>query len=177
MWLRSLICLGLAVVWVAPARALCTYHGVDNATTTIDQEFTDSRWVVRARVTSADYHWSDEDESWTLYRLKVVQSFKGDLSPEFTFFTERNTGGFYMDDVGGAPDLDGDYLLFLTSRPRPRTDPPAAQAALSVNYGCGRSKAWSQVTRQDAARLRALSVTPGPPRGPRPARAGRRAGA
>ncbi len=107
---------------------------------------------------SADYHWSDEDESWTLYRLKVVQSFKGNLPQRFTFFTMRNSGGFYMDGKGGAPDPDGDYLLFLTPRPWPRTDPPAAKGALWVNYNCGQSKPWSQVTRKEVAQLRALSA-------------------
>jgi hypothetical protein len=158
MLLRFLACLGFAAVSAAPAHALCIYHGIDSAKTSVAQEFRDARWVVRAHVVSADYHWSDEDESWTLYRLKVVQSFKGRLSQRFTFFTERNSGGFYLDGEGGVPDLDGDYLLFLTARPWPRTVPPAAKGALWVNYNCGQSKPWSQVTEKQAVQLRALSV-------------------
>ena len=158
MLLRVLICIGVVAAFAAPAHALCIYHGVDNAKTSIEQEFRDAQWVVRAHVVSAEYHWSDEDGSWTLYRLKIVQSFKGNLPQRFTFFTERNSGGFYMDGEGGVPDLDGDYLLFLTPRPSPRTDPPAAKGALWINYNCGQSKAWSNVTQTQAARLRALAV-------------------
>ena len=130
---------------------------MDNAKTTIAQEFTDSRWVVRAHVVSVDYHWSDEDESWALYRLKIVKSYKGQLRTRFTFFTERNSGGFYMDGDGGGPDLDRDYLLFLTPRPFPRSDPPAAKGALWINYNCGQSKVWSEVTASEAAELVMLS--------------------
>ena len=152
---RALILIvALATAW--PANALCIYRGVDNARTTLNQEFRDSRWVVRARVVSADYHWSDEGESWTLYRLKVVQSFKGDLSNRFTFFTERNSGGFYMDGDGAVPNMDGDYLLFLTRFPR-STDPPATRGALWVNYNCGQSKPWAEVSSDDLRKLRKLS--------------------
>ncbi|MET3712380.1 hypothetical protein ABIC65_003092 [Sphingomonas trueperi] len=128
--LKMLAAAILVIAWSFPASALCIYHGVDNAKTTIAQEFTDSRWVVRAHVVSVDYHWSDEDESWALYRLKIMKSYKGQLRMRFAFFTERNSGGFYMDGDGGGPDLDRDYLLFLTPRPFPRSDPPAAKGAL-----------------------------------------------
>lgn len=156
MFSRAIIA-AVALVAARPADALCIYNGVDNAKTTLEQEFHDSQWVVRARVTSADYHWSDEGESWTLYRLKVVQSFKGKLPNNFTFFTERNSGGFYMDGNGATPDLDGDYLLFLTRFPRP-TDPPAARGAFWVNYNCGQSKPWAQASKDDLRRLRLLST-------------------
>lgn len=155
MFSRAFIAV-VALITASPADALCIYHGVDNAKTTLEQEFRDSRWVVRAHVTSADYHWSDEDESWTFYRLKVVQSFKGNLRNRFTFFTERNSGGFYMDGKDATPDLDGDYLLFLTRLPR-RSDPPAAHGAFWVNYNCGQSKPWAQVSQDELRRLRLLS--------------------
>lgn len=155
MFSRPLIAAAaLFAAW--PANALCIYHGVDNAKTSLEQEFRDSRWVVRAHVMSADYHWSDEGESWTLYRLKVVQSFKGKLPNRFTFFTERNSGGFYMDGNDATPDLDGDYLLFLTRFPR-STDPPAARGALWVDYNCGQSKPWAKVSKGELRRLRLLS--------------------
>jgi hypothetical protein len=153
---RPALTAAVALLSAGPANALCIYHGVDNAKTTLEQEFRDSRWVVRAHVTSADYHWSDEDESWTLYRLKVVQSFKGKLPNNFTFFTERNSGGFYMDGNDATPDLNGDYLLFLARFPR-STDPPAARGALWVNYNCGQSKAWARVSKDELRRLRLLS--------------------
>lgn len=147
----------LVITWSFPASALCIYHGVDNAKTTIAQEFRDSRWVVRAHVVSADYHWSDEDESWTLYRLKIVKSYKGNLTTRFTFFTERNSGGFYMDGNGGGPDLDNDYLLFLTPQDFRTGQPAFAKGALRVNYSCGQSKVWNEVTAREAAELATLS--------------------
>lgn len=57
-----------------------------------------------------------------------MHSFKGKLPNCFTFFTERSSGGFYMDGNGGMPDLAGDYLLFLTRFPR-NTDPLVASKA------------------------------------------------
>lgn len=151
----------LAVLFLAmplsPAATLCIHRGVDNARTTLEQEFHESRWVVRARVISADTHWSDEDESWTLYGLEVVHSYKGSLLRRFTFFTGRNSGGFYMDGDNGRPDLGGEYLLFLVPHPRSSTNPPAARRALWVNYNCGQSKRWTEVTAGEASRLRALS--------------------
>lgn len=102
-----------ACVLATPARALCIHNGRLYAKTSLAQEFRESRWVVRAHVVAADYHWSDEDESWTFYRLRVVGAFKGPRLRRFTFFTTRDSGGFYLDADGGTPDLDHDYLLFL----------------------------------------------------------------
>lgn len=155
--IRTLLTACSIAAWSAPAEALCIYHGIDNAKTSLAQEFRDSQWVVRAHVVSADYHWSDEDESWVLYRLKVVTSYKGKLGSRFTFFTERNSGGFYMDSDGAGPDLDRDYLLFLVPNGRSNTGPASAKFALWVNYNCGQSKSWAEVTRQEAAHLLALS--------------------
>ncbi|WP_448662800.1 hypothetical protein ACG3SL_19485 [Sphingomonas sp. CJ20] len=154
---RKLIAAILVMAWSFPASALCTYDGVDDAKTTIAEEFRDSRWVVRAHVVSVDYHWSDEDESWAIYRLKIVKSYKGKLSARFTFFTYRNSGGFYMDSDGGGPDLERDYLLFLTPHTFPKVLPPSAKGALWVNYNCGQSKVWSEVTAGEAEELAALS--------------------
>lgn len=154
MFGRALIA---ALVLLTPGRvdAFCMYHGVDNAKTTLEQEFRDSRWVVRAHVVSADYHWADVGESWTLYRLRVVQNFKGKLPSRFTFFTERDSGGFYMDGDDATPKL-GDYLLFLTPLHH-SGDPPAARKAVSVNYNCGQSKPWERVTKDELKRLRRVS--------------------
>jgi hypothetical protein len=157
MSMRVFVGLSLISVPIMPAYALCIYHGANNARTTIEQEFVDSRWVVRAHVVSADYHWSDEDESWTLYRLKVIQSFKGKLHQRFTLFTTRDSGGFYMDGKGGVPDLDGDYLLFLTPSPWRPTYLQVAKGALWINYNCGQSKAWLQVTQKEKTQLQSLS--------------------
>ena len=137
-----------------PVDALCIYHGIDNAKTSLQQEFQDARWVVRAHVVSGDYHWPDEGEPWTLYHLKVVTSYKGTLRSHFTFFTERNSGGFYMDHRDGAvPDFDRDYLLFLVSDGWSKAGCPTARGALWVNYECGQSKPWTDVTAKEAAQL------------------------
>lgn len=146
----------LSALAVTPAKALCIYNGVENARTTVAQEFKDARWVVRAHVISADYHWSDEGDAWTTYRLKVVETYKGHLPARFTFFTSRDSGGFYMDKTGADPDFDQDYLLFLVPYPYNRANPHVAKGALWVNYACGQSKGWSQVTAADKTELMRL---------------------
>jgi len=90
-----------------PAHALCIYNGVDNAKTTIRQEFHDSKWVVKVQLVTADNHWSDDDESWTLYHLKTLRSFKGRAPPRLDVFTYRDSGGFYL-DKGMSNDLGGE---------------------------------------------------------------------
>ena len=153
----KLVCATLMLTWSMPSVALCIYHGVDNAKTSIAQEFRDSDWGVRAHVVSADYHWSDTGESWTLYQLRIVKAYKGKLSTRFALFTERNSGGFYMDNDGGTPDVDRDYLLFLTPRSFSTVGASATKGALRVNYSCGQSKVWSDVTADEAAELSQLS--------------------
>ena len=140
--------------FVAPGEAVCIYHGVDNAKTTIPQEFRDSAWVVRAHVVSADYHWADSGDSWTRYRLRVERSYKGHLPRYFTFFTMRDSGGFYMDGDNGSPDFN-DYLLFLDGRPW-RTS-AAAKVSVWVNYNCGQSGSWAKLTAKQQAQLEALA--------------------
>jgi hypothetical protein len=147
----------LFAIPLSPAYALCIYRGVDNVRTTLDQEYRDSRWVVRARLVSADSRWSDEGESWTLYRLAVVRAYNGAPPRLFTLFTARDSGGFYMDRERGLPDLGGAYLLFLKPLPRRRGDPPAARGAAFVNYNCGQSGPWARVTPAERERLDALS--------------------
>lgn len=60
-----------------------------------------------------DYQWSDDDEPWTRYRLKVVQSLKGYLRKRFTVFTMRNSSRFYMDGEGYALILTANTCSFL----------------------------------------------------------------
>lgn len=137
-----------------PASALCSYNGVNYAKTTIRQEAQDSKWVVEAELVSAEGHWSDEDESWTLYHVKILRSFKGQAPPRLDVFTYRNSGGFYL-DKGTSPDLGAKYLLFLS--PPTQTLPRAARAALLVNYACGQSRPWAELSRVQLNELRALS--------------------
>jgi hypothetical protein len=140
---------------VRTAEALCSYNGVLYAKTTLSQEFRDSKWVVRARLIAADDHLSDEDESWTLYHIQTIQSFKGKAPKRLDVFTYRDSGGFYL-DKGMSTDLGGEYLLFLD--PATRTMPKAIAGAFQVNYSCGQSKPWSEVTEEQKGLLARVSA-------------------
>lgn len=137
------------------AHALCSYQGELYAQTTLEQEYRDARWVVRARVISAT-GWESREESGTVYRLEIVRSFKGSLSGQFSFSTERNSGGFYL-DRGTKPDIGGEYLLFLTENPRGASMPAPVKNALVINYSCGQSRHWSEVSQLDRATIAELS--------------------
>jgi hypothetical protein len=140
----------------SPAHALCSYRGEPDVRTTLRQEFQDARWVVRARVLSASDHWSDEGDSWTVYRLKVRRTFKGSPAKRLTFFTFRDSSGFYL-DRGSKRDIGGEYLLFLN--PAGRSRPAGLKAAdlVDVNYTCGQSQPWSDVTPDERRSLGVLS--------------------
>jgi len=137
------------------ANAFCSYHGELYAKTTLQQEYRDARWVVRAKVISAS-DWERADERGTVYRMELVDSFKGNLPQRFLYSTERNSGGFYL-DRGSKTDVGGEYLLFLVPNPRPSVGPPSIRHALWVNYSCGQSRAWREVAREKKATLAALS--------------------
>lgn len=148
----------MAVCSASPAaHALCSYNGVDNAKTTIAQEFGDSRWVVRAKVLAASDHFSDEEDSWTLYRIEVLRVYKGHPPKHLLFFTFRNSGGFYMDRawvrLPAGHDIGGEYLLFLNPWPHRNDLPAQAKNAVFVNYSCGLSAQWAKVTLTDRERL------------------------
>jgi hypothetical protein len=151
-----LVALALTAGSTSAAHALCIYKGEMYAKTTIDREFADSRFVVRAKLMSADQHWSDEGESWAVYHVKVVTAFKGQPPRRLSVYTERNSGGFYLETEKG-PDLSEDYLLFLTP-PSGAPLPKAARGAMEVNYSCGQSKPWRAVTKRDLAELRGAGI-------------------
>ena len=71
------------------AHALCSDKGQMYAKTTIAEEFADSKCVVRAKVLAAADHWSDEDESWTIYQVQVLTAFKGNPRSRMQMFTDR----------------------------------------------------------------------------------------
>lgn len=144
-----------AVLASSPAAALCTYNGVDNAQTTLAQEFADARWVVRARVVAAkdgivERGKPDEGMGYTVYTLSVHHDYKGHAPNRIRFFTERNSGGFYMDrawkPLPKGHDIGGEYLLFLNPV-APYPGQPAAEVnAAFVNYACGQSREWARVS-------------------------------
>ena len=157
-----LVAAALALTGPATAHALCIYKGELYATTTIPQEFADSRWVVRARVTAQTDSWADagpdyDEDPWTTYRIEVVEVFKGDAPRQMTVFTERNSGGFYLEPSGSRFDPNLDYLLFLNPTDVRTGYPPEAPGTVQVNYNCGQSKPWHQVPASDRNALLTLA--------------------
>jgi hypothetical protein len=140
----------LAVLPV-PAGAVCFHDGKLYAKTTLAQEFRESRWVVRARVESAG-----GPSEWTAYHLKLLRSYKGALPRHFTYFTTRDSGAFYL-DRGAHPDLGGKYLLFLNLPDTGGENVQAARHATGVNYSCGQSRAWREVSPKVRDELRRMS--------------------
>ena len=142
--------------WAPEAQALCIYHGVLYAKPTLGQEFLDSKWVIRAKVLSAQDHYSDAKDPWTTYGIAVQQVFKGNPPKGLVFFTFRNSGGFYLDN-GMSHNIGGDYLLFLNSGEPSEGDPAAMRGTVSANYSCGQSKDWRDVSASDLEALKSLS--------------------
>ena len=162
--MRTLLPFALAVLLLARAEsadALCIYKGVDNARTTVRQEFADARWVVRARVLSAANgvikETPDAGQPWTVYRLQVITSYKGQSPQQIKFFTLRNSGGFYM-DRGRRPDIGGEYLLFLDPIPPYRGQGAAERGAAFVIYTCGQSRPWREASAASRRMLESLSA-------------------
>lgn len=157
-WIKVVgICCCASILPTWSGNALCIYKGQMYAKTTLLQEFHDARWVVRAKVVAADNHWSDEDESWTLYHLQVITAFKGRPESRIELFTYRDSGGFYL-DKGMNADLGGEYLLFLDPISNQEKVPTVAQNATEVNYACGQSMAWNEVNNADKEHLTNLSL-------------------
>jgi hypothetical protein len=150
-WLASL---ALAVAVPSAADAFCYHDGKLYAKTTA-QEFRESRWVVRARVESGRSYYGKAN-SWTLYRLRLIHAFKGAPKARFTFYTTRDSGGFYMDGPSGQPDVGHDYLLFLIPRETTNDDPRTASGAMWVNYACGKSEPWAHTTDAERGGLTKL---------------------
>jgi len=143
---RWIVIAAVASLLATPAHALCIYDGKMYAKTSLAQEFRDAKWVVKAKVEAGDYHWANYGPSWTIYTVRVLTRFKGPQVATFRLFTYRDSGGFYL-DKGGDPDLDVDYLLFLD--PATQTLPHSVTNVVQVNYACGQSKRWSDLTPAD----------------------------
>jgi hypothetical protein len=155
-WVARLLGVTTVVLLSSSALAYCSYHGKMYAKTTVAQEFTDSQWVVRVKVISADDHWPDEGDAWTLYQLQVLTAFKGTPPAHIEMFTYRDSGGFYL-DKRATNDLGSDFLLFLNHIPDVQNVPAAARYATEVNYPCGQSKEWDSVNRAEQEHLLRLS--------------------
>jgi len=153
--------LGVAVAAVAllgsasGAFALCMYNGKLYAKTTLEQEFRDASLVVKGEVISSeDIH---DPNLGVLYHVRVEQTLKGKSAAVLVDYSERSSGGFYL-------DAGTEYLLFLNP-----IDPAdavedlgqnwatKAPGAMMVNYSCGQSRSWNEVPSKDRKLLNALS--------------------
>jgi hypothetical protein len=145
------------------AGALCLYRGEFSAKTTIPEEFADSKWVVKAKVLSARDGKSREGDRWTVYRIEVLHAYKGRPDRRPRFFTDRNSGGFYMDRPNiGLPaghDIGGQYLLFLNPTNASPADPVVARGSVVVNYPCGQSDSWTKIPEASRDQVGALEYT------------------
>jgi hypothetical protein len=166
-WLNLPSIVTAALVLSAPsADALCVYDGRHfeksaaqefkgrlYAKTTLEDEFADSSLVVRGTVLSSREKSFSESDGGVSYRIKVGQSFKGEPPGEIRDFTERNSGGFYL-DVGTQ------YLLFLNPITAHGLELESGPGAFMVNYNCGQSRPWANVAPRDRSRLLELSNRP-----------------
>jgi hypothetical protein len=133
------------------AQAFCEYRGQLYAKTSLAQEFRDSRWVVRARVTRERVYQDCADCPGRLYDLETVTAYKGDLPRNFTFYTPQNSGGFYLHQ--GKAAIGSEWLLFLNAGRWGISDPTAARGAARVNYNCGQSAEWRTIDTPERTRL------------------------
>ena len=144
-----------------PALALCSYGGVENARTTVAREFHDSRWVARVRIVSEKNNFAAADQSedapWSLYELQMIRAYKGQPPETLHFFTYRNCAGFYFDKPWAGPDIGGEYLVFLNPTQTYPSQPSMEKATVFVNYACGQSKPWTEVSPDDLKSLRRLA--------------------
>ena len=148
------ILLALIAGHALKANALFIYQGKLYAKSTFEQEFRDSTLVVEAKVISSRDTFED-DEPGVIYRINIERWFKGKTPAVIEDFSARDSGGFYL-------NVGTDYLLFLN----PISDEEAAANpswrkvapdAMMVNYNCGQSRPWAQVTPKDRQKLAALS--------------------
>jgi len=160
---RSLgfILAALLVTPVTQADALCIYDGKLYAKTTLEQEFKDSTLVVRGTVLSSQQLRNPDEngDNGILYRVRINEAFKGKPTPIFLYYTEQNSGGFYL-------DRGKEYLLFLdplssTGWADDAKWAKAVKGSFVANYNCGQSREWAQVRAEDRSRLLHLK-TPSP---------------
>lgn len=137
-----------------PAAAICSGAG-------LEREFREADLVVHARLVAATRVWDDEPSAavrarWgdsghvLLYRLRVLDRFKGSPGSAIALFQEVDSGRFEI-------DVDKDYLLFLNYIPPSRQRPTAARGATYVRHACGQSRPWNELTPAILTQLHGLS--------------------
>jgi hypothetical protein len=167
---KSTFCLMIAALALAPfsqAQALCIYKGELTAKTTLAQEYADSHWVVRAKLVDAENHYPAEDSNdpdaspWVLYTVQIEETFKGNPTPTLTLFSQRNSGGFYLERPWTGAHPGDEFLLFLNPMGQDNSVPAGATGSTIVNYSCGQSKTWGEVDAVEGALLEAMAFTAG----------------
>ena len=133
------------------------YKGELYAKTTLQQEFRDAHLIVRGEVVSSEE--IHDPNLGVLYHVRVKQTFKGKPTAVLVDYSERSSGGFYL-DVGTEfllflnPIDPGDAVIDLGNNWARR-----APGAMMVNYSCGQSRPWGEVPPKDRNLLNALSTT------------------
>jgi hypothetical protein len=135
------------------AYALCAYGDVLDATTSLDREFRDATLVVKGDVLSSQEitmpDGEDDVDYGVLYKIRIDHVFKGKAREALAYFSHRDSGGFYL-------QVGREYLLFLN--PLSESDwAKSASGAMVVNYNCGQSRQWAEVSLTDRKRLNILS--------------------
>ncbi|NBB17647.1 hypothetical protein GVN21_19985 [Caulobacter sp. SLTY] len=150
------LCVALlaAVGAASRAEAVCIYRGVMYAQSTITGEFRESSLVIKGTVIENIEVRTDSevrDFDYVIARIRVDGVFKGIAGREVLLISERNSGGFYVNE-------GEQYLLFFEppapaswSRgvPRERIDPlRSLPRPRYINNGCGQSVRWSEVSAE-----------------------------
>lgn len=159
----ALAAIGLGSAVPTAAHAVCFYKGELYYKTTLAEEYEDARWVVRARMVEETNSWDKvegpvsepEEAPWTLYRIEVLETFKGDAPQTMTVFTLRDSGGFYLEPAPGGTNV-GEFLLYLVPTESRSDLPSQAAGSAWVNYSCGQSRPWSEVSQDDREALAVL---------------------
>lgn len=168
---RTTVAISLTVLaYPIGAHALCIYGGKHfeksgqpdfqgrlYAKTRLQDEFQDAALVVKATVLSsreiplAEEESNSDAQPGVVYQLRISRTFKGRSATELDNFSERDSGGFYL-DVGTQ------YLLFLDPMRQDDWARRVAPGALRVNYNCGQSRPWKDVGLQARKQLNRLAL-------------------
>lgn len=148
-YVRAGIAIAIALICGSPGTlAVCIYNGELYAKTSVSQELRDAKLVIRGKVVAnRDIGIPDADQDMgVVSRIQVEQIFKGTSGKIITYYSRRDSGGFYL-------DIGKDYLLFLDpiSGTEWAKDYPGAMV---VNYDCGQSRPWDEVPAADLETLR-----------------------
>jgi len=156
---------GIMICSTPDAKAVCIYGGKHfakssqteglgrlYATTSLADEFTDSALVIRGTVLSSQDIGLDHQDTqgWgTVYRVGVDEVFKGHAPKSILYYSDRDSGGFYLGEGGESRE----YLLFLVPIRRGYWASKEAPGAYELNYNCGLSRQWRDVSPGDRKRL------------------------